>query len=109
MPGILSNNSSGNKFRTVLGFSSSQAIHHSVDTDDESLDLTTSPKSPPPTAPVKPPRGRRLRGRIPLEHKQLNESSTPTMPSSTIDTMPMRARPVRLDGEDGLWTISVAQ
>ncbi|KAG8772309.1 hypothetical protein FRC16_005703, partial [Serendipita sp. 398] len=112
MPGILSNNTNGNKFKTVLGLSPFQIIHHTVDTDDDdSLDPTTSPRSLPPTTPAKPSRGRRLRGRIPLDHKRTSESSTPTMPSTTIDSKPLHAtaaRPVRLDGEGGFWTISVA-
>jgi hypothetical protein len=110
MPGILTRSSSnlnGNKFKTVLGIGSIQNNNNSAaaydaehEDDDEDTAIAARPSSPP----VKP-RGRKLRARIPLD--QRNPESI--MPPS-VDIKPNRAaRPVRMDAQDGPWSVSVAE
>lgn len=108
MPGILTrstNNLNGNKFKTVLGIGSIQkdltavAAYDTEHADDE--EDTHRPTSP---TPVKP-RGRKLRGRIPADHKP----PVSTMPSSVDINPTSAARPVRMDAQDGPWSVSVAE
>ncbi|CAG7853914.1 Serine/threonine-protein kinase LATS1; AltName: Full=Large tumor suppressor homolog 1; AltName: Full=WARTS protein kinase [Serendipita indica DSM 11827] len=140
MPGILTrstnNHHSESKFKTILGISLVQHSSHTVDDaakeHPDELELTTTtpgtslPRtaSPSPNLKQKQSRtGRKLRARLPVEHKKSASHSiyttpepaatTETMPSAsaTIATKPTRAagaRPVRLDPEDGLWSVSVA-
>jgi hypothetical protein len=115
MPGILtrsSGNLNGNKFKTVLGLSSLQtaaagsnsASAYDAEHEDELDANQTQTPTTPPTFFSKP-RSRKLRARIPLEQR----SPEPTMPSSVDIKANRAARPVRVDAEDGLWTVSVAE
>ena len=111
MPGILTRSSSsnnGNKFKTVLGIGSIQkdlntaydAEHEDDDVEDAAAARTSSP------TPAVKPRGRKLRARIPVDHRA-SESNMP--PSADIKPTTNAARPVRMDAQDGPWSVSVAE
>ena len=113
MPGILSRSSAGNlngyKFKTVLGLSPLQnqtsASPYAYDAEheeDEETDTQRAHTRNTAKPPSKPPRGRKLRGKIPQTQ---NHSMPPTADSKSSRA----ARPVRMDAQDGLWSVSVAE
>jgi hypothetical protein len=105
MPGILTRSSSnlnGNKFKTVLGIGSIQNNSTAYDAEHEDDDEDAARPSSPP--PVKP-RGRKLRARIPPDQRHPES----TMPPSVDIKHNRAARPVRMDAQDGPWSVSVAE
>lgn len=128
MPGILTKSSgtfSGNKFKTVLGLSPLQnhkvaaSLHHNHNAydaeheleDDDKTDTQRAQKLVPVVAPSSKSRGRKLRAKIPQEQRQQlqQQQSEPVMPPAG-DTKPAgAARPVRMDAQDGPWSVSVAE
>lgn len=120
MPGILSRSSAGNlngyKFKTVLGLSPLQsqtvssghsanaspydAEHEEDDTDTQRAHNNSNNNR---KSAAKPPRGRKLRARIPEEQRQA------LMPPAADAKASRAARPVRMDAQDGLWSVSVAE
>lgn len=118
MPGILSRSSAGtlnsNKFKTVLGLSPLQnqtvSSNHSPYNAEHEDDTDTQRAHSPPLAvkPLsKPPRARKLRGRIPQE--QRNKDKDQSMPPAANAKPSQAVRPVRMDAQDGLWSVSVAE
>jgi hypothetical protein len=107
MPGILTRSSSnlnGNKFKTVLGIGSIQNNNHSAAYDAEHED-DDEDAARPSSPPAVKPRGRKLRARIPPDQRHAES----TMPPPVDIKHNRAARPVRMDAQDGPWSVSVAE